>query len=128
MVEADINRDLFKIKKPVMFGMTLRQLLGAVAAGAGLLIGFFGVFAKLPMDLRIILSVFPALPGALMGFVPLLGTTFEKGIIMLIQDALAPKRRFFKIEDEIFKEIPNPLPKGEKKAKPSRRKEYRPVL
>ncbi len=111
-----------------MFGMTLRQLLGAVAAGAGLIIGFFGLFAKLPMDLRIILSVLPALPGALIGFVPLLGTTFEKGIIMLMQDALAPKKRFFKIEDEIFTEIPNPLPKGEKKAKPSRRKEYRPVL
>lgn len=95
MIERPMPSDILKYKSKAILGFSAREAIcGSISIG---IIAYFAlsVFTDIPdASVRAFVSMLPALPTLLIGFMPIYGVPFEKIIVPLIWDnVICPVKR-----------------------------------
>lgn len=87
MIERPMPQDIMEFKPKLMAGLTARQLIWGFVSGLITIIAYFVYGRNLEMSpLSIALCALPAIPTALVGFVPIMGQPFEKVAVQVVLD------------------------------------------
>lgn len=127
MIERPIPQDVFAYKTKAIGNFSARELVFGAIGVAVTAAGIFGFFSFIEdTSMRALVSVLPALPFFLIGFVKIYNTPFEKIILSVIEDSFIqpPKRikEVHQIEEEEYKKSKVINPKNKKKKKCKRSK------
>lgn len=95
MIERPMPQDIMEFKPKIMAGLTARQLIWGFVSGLITIIAYLTYGKSMGMGpLTIALCAVPAIPTALIGFVPIMGQPFEKvAVQVVIDNFIAPPIR-----------------------------------